>query len=320
MLSYFPTIKPYATHRIKVEAPHELYVEECGNSNGIPVIFLHDGPGLGIQADDRRFFDPNLYRIILFDQRGCGQSTPHAELSKNTTAALINDIETIRKHLKINKCILFGISWGASLALLYAQAFPNHVLGMILQGLSLLDNADTNWFYAGAGANFVFPDDWRDFLAPLPQDQHHSPLLSYYSLLNSKDELSKMAAAKAWAQWKARCYSLEPNPSLYDFFTHPHTALTLASMECYYIIHNYFIEPDQILRHTKFISNIPTIMVHGRYDMIHPLENAWRLSALLPNSELDIIRTAGHAANDPPILDALMLAAQKMSQHPLVVS
>lgn len=310
MLSYFPSIKPYAIHHIAVQKPHELYVEESGNPKGVPVLVISDGPGLGSLPDNRRYFDPVIFRIILFDQRGSGQSTPHAELIHNTCPALLDDIETIRQKLNIEKWLIFGLSWGASLGLLYAQAYPNQVAGMILQGISLLENRDVDWLYEDQGANGIFPDDWQEFLKPIPEDLRHNPLLAYYGLLNSKDDLIKMAAAKAWAQWKTHCYSLEPNPQVLDYFSH--SALSQACIECHFIMHNYFILPQQMIRHMQSIERIPCILIHGRYDMIHLLENAWRIHRLWPNSELDIIRTAGHAANEPAIMDALMLALQKI--------
>lgn len=312
MLSYYPPIKPYATYELPVTSPHVIYVEECGNPAGIPILFVHGGPGAGCTEDSRRFFNPEIYRIILFDQRGCGRSTPHAELAHNTTQELIQDIETIRRHLSIEQWILFGGSWGSTLSLVYAQTHPNRVSAMILRGIFLTHSQDMEWFFGWSGARLVYPDYWEDFIAPLPADQRHNIIISYYELLNDPNEIARLQAAKAWALWEARCATMQPNKAIIDFFTNPHTALSLSRIECHYFIHDAFLEHNQILRNMHLIEHIPSVIIHGRYDLICPLENAWQLHQRWPNSELQIIRDAGHAGSEPGILDALIRATNEM--------
>lgn len=313
MHSYFPPIQPYATYRLPVQAPHEIYVEECGNPQGLPVLFLHGGPGSGCSEDSRRFFDPTLYRIVLFDQRGSGRSTPHAELSHNTTADLLADIEAIRSKLNIDRWVVFGGSWGSTLALVYAQAHPQHVLAMILRGIWLGSNADRDWLYTPEGAARFFPDYWEDFLAPLPADQRHNLMYEYYELLTSDDEVARMRAAETWTAWEAKCAKLNIDPSYVEAITAPHNALSVARLECHYFINNCFIEPNQILSHMDRLQHIPAIILHGRYDMVCLLDNAWKLHKAWPKSKLFIVPNSGHSATEPEMLNALILATEKIA-------
>lgn len=310
----YPDIKPYQEHRIAVQPPHQLYVEESGNPDGIPVLFLHGGPGSGTEPHHRCFFDPEKYRIILFDQRGCGRSTPHGCLEFNTTQALIDDIEVIRTQLQVERWMLFGGSWGSTLALLYAQAHPERVLAMVLRGIFLCRQQDLDWFYKEGGASRIYPDYWEDLIKPVPEAQRDNLIEAYHQMLSSENELQRMAAAKAWSAWEGRCATLRPNASVLDQFTSPHTALSLALIEVHYFRHQTFVAENQILDNMERIRDIPGIIVHGRYDMICPLDNATALHRAWPASELHIIRDAGHSAFEPGNVDALVKATNQFAR------
>ncbi|HEY7886263.1 MAG TPA: prolyl aminopeptidase [Cellvibrionaceae bacterium] len=313
MLMFYPEIKPYARHQIAVDAPHELYVDESGNPDGIPVLFVHGGPGAGCGKYDRRFFDPEAYRIILFDQRGCGRSTPHAELEGNNTQALVEDIERIRQELGIDKWVLFGGSWGSTLSLIYAETYPERVLGMILRGIFLCRERDLNWFYQD-GASSIFPDYWQDFMAPIAEDERHDLIRAYYKRLTGDNELLTMGAAKAWSLWEGRCATLRPNQDVVDSFSNPYKAMALARIEAHYFVHKAFLEEDQIVNNATRLAGIPGVIVHGRYDMVCPLENAFALQKAWPEAELQIIRDAGHASREAGIVDALVRATDNMAR------
>jgi len=314
MPELYPDIEPFRTHRLAVASPHELYVEESGSPEGIPVLFLHGGPGAGCAPFHRRFFDPRRYRIILFDQRGCGRSTPHAELEGNNTGALIEDIEAIRGHLGVDHWLVFGGSWGSTLALAYAQAHPQRVSGLILRGIFLCRPQEIHWFYQ-EGTSRIFPDYWQDFLAPIPQAERGDLVAAYYRRLTGEDELARLAAAKAWSIWEGRCASLLSDENIVQYLGNPHTALSLARIECHYFVNHAFLEPDQLLREMPRIAHIPGIIVHGRYDLICPLENAWELHRAWPGSELQIVPDAGHAASEPGIRSALVEAADRFAER-----
>lgn len=310
----YPPIRPHAVRRLPVDPPHELYVEECGTPEGIPVVFVHGGPGGGCRETDRCFFDPERYRIILFDQRGSGRSTPHAHLESNHTAALIADMEVLRESLGIERWVLFGGSWGSTLALLYAQAHPERVLGMVLRGIFLCRDDDIRWFYQW-GASQVFPDYWQDFIAPVPPEQRHDMLSAYHRLLISDNEIERMAAAKAWSLWEGRCSSLYPRPALVDHFASPRFALALARIEAHFFIHKAFIRPNQILEEVHRLSGIPAMVVHGRYDMVCPIDQAYALCQAWPDAELEIVPDAGHSASEPGTVDALVRATDAMARR-----
>lgn len=314
MYKLYPEIKPYATHRLPVVSPHQIYIEECGNPDGLPVVFVHGGPGAGCEAYHRRFFDPNVYRIVLFDQRGCGRSTPHAELIGNTTQALVADMETIRQHLKIERWVVFGGSWGSTLGLVYAQSHPDRVQGLILRGIFLCRPHEIEWFYQ-QGASRVFPDYWEDYLRPIPEAERGDMVRAYYKRLTGDDEVARMAAAKAWSVWEGRAATLRPSKSVIDHFANPSTALSLARIECHYFMNDSFLEPDQIMRDAKRLANIPGIIVHGRYDIVCPVENAWSLHRAWPQAQLNIIPDAGHSASEPGITDALVKATMMMANN-----
>jgi proline iminopeptidase len=308
----YPEIKPYATHRLAVEPPHQLYLEECGNPRGLPVLFVHGGPGAGCEEFHRRFFDPNVFRIVLYDQRGAGRSTPHACLELNTTWHLVADMERIREYLGIERWLLFGGSWGSTLSLAYAQTHPQRVLGLILRGIFLCRPWEINWFYQ-EGANRLFPDYWAEFIAPIPPPERHDLLRAHYRRLTGDDEVARMASAKAWSLWEGRTATLLPNQRVVDFFGSPHVALSLARIEAHYFVHNTFLEPDQLLRMAGRLRDIPGIIVHGRYDVVCPLQSAWDLVNVWPQARLEIIPDAGHSAAEPGISAALVRATFELA-------
>ncbi|WP_349570771.1 prolyl aminopeptidase [Azotobacter salinestris] len=316
MQTLYPEIKPYARHQLAVDHPHELYVDESGSPDGLPVVFVHGGPGAGCDSMSRRFFDPTLYRIVTFDQRGCGRSTPHASLENNTTWDLVADMERIREHLGIEQWVLFGGSWGSTLALAYAQTHPERVKALILRGIFLCRPQDFHWFYQ-EGASRLFPDYWQDYLAPIPVEERDNLMQAYYKRLTGTDEIAKMHAAKAWSAWEGRTATLRPNPDVVERF-HEH-ALSIARIECHYFVNDAFLEPGQLLRDMPKIAHLPGVIVHGRYDVVCPLDNAWELHHAWPNSQLQIIRDAGHAAGEPGIADALVHATDALAKRLLGV-
>lgn len=312
MLTLYPPIQPYAIHQLAVETPHVLHVEESGSPTGLPVLFLHGGPGAGCNENHRRFFDPEQYRIILFDQRGAGLSTPHASLENNTTQALVQDMEAIRLHLGIEKWILFGGSWGSTLALVYAQTHPDRILNMILRGILLCRQEDLHWFYQ-EGASRIFPDYFEAFCGHLSDEERQSIMLSYYKRLTGENDIVRMAAAKAWSLWEGSCATLEPNTQVVDSFIHPHTAMSLARIESHFFVHNTFLTPNQILNNAPLLAGIPGTIIHGRYDIVCPLDNATALHKVWPSSELHIIRDAGHSATEPGIINALVSTTNRIA-------
>ncbi|AOV18185.1 prolyl aminopeptidase [Acidihalobacter aeolianus] len=311
-LSLFPNILPYRTHALEVDDRHTLYVEECGRPDGLPVVFLHGGPGSGCEAWHRRFFDPAIYRIVLFDQRGSGRSTPHAELTDNTTAHLVADIERIREYLEIDRWVLFGGSWGATLGLAYAEAHPERVRGAVLRGIFLCRAQDIAWFYQ-SGAGRLFPDYWQDFLAPIPAAERGDLVGAYRRRLVGEDEVARMAAARAWSLWEGRTATLYPNVTVEEHFADPHVALALARIENHYFVHQGFLEPDQLLAQAGRLAGTPGVIVHGRYDVICPVDQAWALSQAWSGSQLEIVPDAGHSAAEPGIVDALIRATNGLA-------
>jgi len=273
---------------------------------------VHGGPGAGCETYHRQFFNPDLYRIILFDQRGCGRSLPHAELAGNNTQALVMDMEAIRDLLGIDRWIVFGGSWGSTLGLVYAETHPLRVLGLILRGVFLCRPRDIHWFYQ-EGASSLLPDYWQDYLQPIPVAEHDRLVEAYYRRLTGDDELARMAAAKAWATWEGRASTLLPRASVVGHFSNPFTALSLARIECHYFMHDSFLEPDQILRDTKHLHGIPGVIVHGRYDLVCPVEQAWALHKAWPQTRLQIIADAGHSATEEGITDALVTATDQFA-------
>ncbi len=314
MRAFYPAIRPYASHRIEVGNGHSLYAEECGTPGGIPVLFVHGGPGAGCSEQDRRFFDPEKYRIILFDQRGAGRSRPHAELDANTTGHLLGDIEQLRNQLQVERWLLFGGSWGSTLSLLYAEAYPERVLGLVLRGIFLCRKADIDWFYR-QGASCIFPDYWQDFVAQIPADERDDLLRAYHRRLTGDNEITRMAAAKAWSLWEARCATHEPSPQVVARFGSPQVALAMARIEAHYFVNDAFISADQICAEAHRLADIPTVIVHGRYDLVCPVDQAFALRQAMPHAELEIIRDAGHASGEPGTLDALIRATDRFARE-----
>jgi proline iminopeptidase len=288
VLGLYPRIKPYAIHRIDVDPPHVLHVEESGDPQGLPVVFVHGGPGAGTHPYHRTFFDPEVYRIILFDQRGCGQSQPHGELKNNTTQALVDDMEKIREFLGVDQWLVFGGSWGATLGLVYAQTHPQRVKALILRGVFLCRDQEIDWFCRG-GAAKIYPDYWQKFVEIIPPAEQHDVLAAYYKRLTGENELARMAAAKAWAKWEAKTSTLIPSKTVLDTYSEPHNATSLALIETHYFM------------------NQGTI-VQGRYDIVCPMQSAHDLYDAWPSAELDIIPDAGHSATERGITDALIRA------------
>ena len=307
MLGLYPRIKPYATHRLEVDKPHVLYVEESGDPHGIPVLFVHGGPGAGTQPYHRTFFDPEVYRIILFDQRGCGQSMPHGELRNNTTQTLVADMEKIREFLGVDQWLVFGGSWGATLGLVYAQAHPQRVKALILRGVFLCRDQEIDWFCRG-GAAKIYPDYWQEFVEIIPEAERHDVLAAYYKRLTGENELARMGAAKAWAKWEAKTSTLVPSKTVLDTYAEPHNATGLALIETHYFMNQGFLRPNQILEDMPKIAEIPGTIIQGRYDIVCPMQSAHDLYAAWPSAELDIIPDAGHSATERGITDALVRA------------
>lgn len=314
MRQLFNAIEPYATHTLPVSGVHRLYVEECGRPDGLPVVFVHGGPGAGCESWHRQFFDPDVYRIILFDQRGCGRSIPHAELAENDTAALVADMEAIRNLLGIERWVVFGGSWGSTLGLVYAETHPERVLGLILRGIFLCRPRDIHWFYQ-EGASYLLPERWEEYLAPVPEAERTDLVGAYYRRLTGDNEISRMAAAKAWSLWEAHASTLLPKSAVVNHFGNPRTALSLARIECHYFMHDSFLEPDQILSHADRLRDLPGVIVHGRYDVVCPVEQAWALHLAWPGAQLHVVQDAGHSALEPGIVDALVTATVQMAMR-----
>lgn len=307
----FPAILPDKTWQFAVSDLHTLYLEESGNPDGVPVVFLHGGPGGSCEPGHRRFFDPEKYRIILFDQRGCGKSKPHASLEQNTTWDLVADLEKIREFLKIEKWVVFGGSWGSTLSLAYAQKHPENVLGLILRGIFLTREEDISWFYQG-GAARIFPEAWEHFLEPIPESEQGDLISAYHIRLTSENEIVRMGAAKAWSIWEGTTATLLPDKSVVDYFSDPHIALSIARIECHYFINHSFLSSNQLLDDAYKLKDIPGFIVHGRYDVICPIDQALSLNQQWGTSRLKIINNAGHAISEPGISSALVDCSNQM--------
>jgi proline iminopeptidase len=307
----YPAIEPFNKGLLDVGNGHKIYFEECGNPSGKPVVFLHGGPGGGCDESHRCYFDPSVYRIVLFDQRGCGRSLPFAELNHNTTWDLVSDIEKIRNHLGIKKWLVFGGSWGSTLALAYAIKHTEQVKGLVLRGIFLCRPKEIYWFYQ-FGASHLFPDAWEKFLAPIPEDERGDMVSAYYERLISNDEEEKLEAARAWSIWEATLCRLVTDPKDIEAMTEPVKALPFARIECHYFINNAFMETNNwIIDNSYCLSNTPITIVHGRYDVVCPMESAWDLHKALPHAELKIIPVAGHSASEAAVTDELVRATDK---------
>ena len=309
MQDWFPERVPFQTHRLKVSDLHTLYVEECGNPSGIPVLWCHGGPGSGIAPTHGRQFDPALYHIILFDQRGSGQSTPFAETRENTTQDLIADIEKIRELLKIESWIVAGRSWGTTLALLYAEQYPEKVRGLFLAAIFLCEKKSSEWIFQ-EGASAIYPEAWEAFSALVPSEKRTDIFAAYREMMGDSDAAIAEKAARAWMIWEATTSSVLSDPAAVASFTSPTVMLPMARLECHYLGKGGFIQEGQILSDASKIKDIPTVIVHGRYDMNCRFSEAWRLHKALPRSTLIDVPLGGHLANTPESIDAQMRAVQ----------
>lgn len=306
----YEPIEPYDSGHFRVSAVHELYYEQCGNPEGKPVVFLHGGPGAGLVADYRRYFDPEAYRIILFEQRGAGRSRPHASLDANTTWDLVEDIEKLRTHFNINRWLVFGGSWGSTLGLAYAETHPERVTGLVLRGIFLCRPEEIAWFYEeGHGASAIFADRWDEYVRIIPEAERAVIIKAYHRRLTSEIESVRMEAARAWSKWEASALKLIQDQKLIDDFTEPDKAIALARIECHYFVNNCFFDTNNyLLEHVDRIRQIPGVIVQGRYDIICPFMSAWDLHKAWPESILEIIPDAGHSVFEPGITDALIRA------------
>ncbi|AJI72903.1 prolyl aminopeptidase [Francisella tularensis subsp. novicida D9876] len=308
----YPEIEPYNQEFLKVSNIHTIYFEECGNPNGKPALFIHGGPGGGIQPSYRQYFNPDKYRVILVDQRGCGKSTPFAELKENTTQDLIEDFEKIRKKLNIDKWMVFGGSWGSTLGLAYAQAYPEVVTELVLRGIFLGREKELSWLYQH-GASMVFPDMWEKYIEPIPVEQRKDFISAYYSILTGDDEELKQKAAIAWSVWEASTSKLFVDKKSIDRYGEDKFSLAFARIECHYFKNKLFIEEAQLLKEADKIKDIPGVIVQGRYDMVCPAVSAWDLHKVWPIAELNIVADAGHSISEPGILEALVRATDKFA-------
>lgn len=307
----YPEIEPFETGRLKVSGLHEIYWEQSGNPNGKPVVFLHGGPGGGTEPKQRRFFDPSAYRIILFDQRGCGKSTPHASLEENTTWDLVADIERLRTHLHLEKWQVFGGSWGSTLALAYAETHPDRVSELVLRGIFLLRRKEIQWFYQ-AGTSMLFPDAWEHYLAPIPLVERDDMLNAYHRRLTSENAVVRQDAARAWSVWEASTSALRPNHEFIARAAGDAFALAFARIECHYFVNRGFFDHDgALLRDAQRIRHIPGTIVQGRYDVVCPIDSAWQLHRAWPEAQLRIVPDSGHAAMETGTLHELISATDR---------
>ena len=315
MRTLYPVIQPYQTGFLQVSALHRIYYAEYVNPHGMPVVFLHGGPGGGTQPDYARYFDPKKWRIVLFDQRGCGQSTPFAELRENTTWDLVNDIELIRERLGIKRWAIFGGSWGSTLALAYGIRHADRCTGFFLRGIFLLRQSEIDWFYQD-GCSKIFPEAWANYLDAIPRAEQDDLVQAYFKRLTSDDRPVRQAAAKAWATWEGSTSKLIPDARMIAHYGADRFAEAFARIECHYFVNrgflatdNYLIEQIHLLRH------LPCVIVHGRYDMVCPADNAWQLHQAWPESQLQIIAAAGHSLSETGITDALLMATDAFVDH-----
>lgn len=313
MRDFYPPIAPYQTGRLAVSDLHEIYYEVSGNPQGKPVVVLHGGPGGGSQPVYRQYFNPDRWRIVMFDQRGCGHSTPHAELRENTTWDLVADIEKLRSLLGIEQWVVFGGSWGSTLALAYSETHPDRCLGLILRGIFMLRRKELLWFYQ-EGTSYIFPDAWQAYLEPIPPAERSDMIAAYYRRLTSEDATVRLQAAKAWSVWEASTSRLIPDPEIMVRFAREDFADAFARIECHYFVNGGFFEPeDQLLQQVDRIRHLPAVIVQGRYDVVCPMISAWELHQAWPESELIIVPDAGHSMSEPGIRSALIEASDRFA-------
>lgn len=302
----YPELEPFASGWMKTNSVHEVYFEECGNPQGQPVVVLHGGPGGAINPGMRRYFDPAIYRIILFDQRGCGKSRPNASLDDNTTWTLIEDIERLRERCGVDKWTVFGGSWGSTLSLAYAITHPERVKALILRGIFLLTKKELHWFYQD-GASMIFPDAWERFIAPIPEDERHDLMGAYYKRLIGEDVAERERCAVAWSSWEGETVSVEGPAARPDKFAEPEFALAFARIENWYFTNGgFFPEEGWLLKNIGRIRHVPMWIAQGRFDVVTPLASAWALKNAMPEATLDIVPDAGHASSEPGIVDSLV--------------
>lgn len=314
MAQPYPPIEPYRTHRLKVSALHEIHVEECGNPSGRPVVFIHGGPGGGCEPWHRQFFDPKRYRIVLFDQRGCGRSTPHAELRENTTWDLVADMDLIRRTLGIEQWVVFGGSWGSTLGLAYAQTHPASTRALILRGIFLLRPAEIAWFYQ-EGASWIYPDAWEHYLEPIPQAERGDLVAAYHRRLTSENPAVRREAARAWSTWEGSTSKLLPSEDMVARYAGENFAEAFARIECHYFVNGgFFRSPNQLLEDVPKIRHIPGVIVQGRYDVVCPMKSAWDLHRAWPEASFSVVGDAGHAASEHGILSRLIDAADHFAR------
>ena len=313
----FPEIETFHEGRLKVSDLHELYYEQSGNPDGKPIVFLHGGPGSGTNPKYRRFFDPEFYKIILFDQRGAGKSTPHASISENTTPDLVLDMEKLRKHLGLDEWMIFGGSWGSTLALSYATSHTDRVKGLILRGIFLSRKKEIEWYYEEGGAHMVFQEEWERYKAQIPGVEPGNMVEAYHKLLTSEDEKVRLTAALSWSRWEAATSKLEDDGSLTTKFEDPHLALSFASIENHYFRNGIFLPSDDyLLGEVTKLQSVPTRIVQGRYDMVCPIGTAWEVKKAmnLPDEQFRVV-TSGHSALEPAIVSELVQATQDFRQY-----
>ena len=316
MRTLYPPLDPYHQGYLPVSDRHTLYFEECGNPQGQAVIFLHGGPGGGLQPLYRQFFAPQRWRVVLFDQRGCGRSTPYGELAENTTWDLVADMERLREHLAIDRWVVFGGSWGSTLALASAQTHPDRCRGLILRGIFMLRPSEIRWFYQD-GAHALFPDAWEGYLQPIAPEERGDLVGAYYRRLTSDDPAVQLEAARAWSLWEASTSKLIPDPNLQHHFSQDAFALAFARIECHYFMnHGFFEQPDQLLGQVDRIRHLPAVIVQGRYDVVCPAVSAWELHRAWPEAEFHLIADAGHSATEPGILSVLLAATDRATTWP----
>ena len=313
MNELFPPLKPFNEFDLRVSDLHTISVQESGNPNGQPAVFLHGGPGGGIEPVYHQYFDPDKWHLVLFDQRGCGKSTPFADLRENTTWDLVADIEKIRDQLKIDKWVVFGGSWGSTLSLAYSQTHPEHVKALILRGIFLLRKSELRWFYQ-EGASYIFPDAWEQYQAPIPKAERDDMLTAYYKRLTADNAEIRLTAARAWSIWEGSTSKLYPNEALLERFAQNQFAEAFARIECHYFTNGGFLESeDQLLRNIDRIRHLPAVIVQGRYDVVCPITTAWDLQRVWPEADFHIIPDAGHSMTEPGIRSMLIEYTNRFS-------
>jgi proline iminopeptidase len=306
--SFYPEIEPFRSGRLRVSDLHEVYYEESGNPRGRPAVFVHGGPGGGTDAKQRQFFDPEAYRIILFDQRGCGQSTPYASLEDNTTWHLVGDMERLREHLDIERWQVFGGSWGSTLALAYAESHPDRVSELVLRGIFMLRKKELDWFYQ-EGASAIFPDAWEGYLEAIPEAERSDLMRAYYDRLTDPDPVVQRAAARAWSTWEASTSFLFQNRDYVVRAGEDEFAVAFARIECHYFVNRgFFARESQLLDDVDKIRGIPAVIVQGRYDVVCPMMSAWDLHRAWPEADFRVVADAGHSAYEPGIVHELVSA------------